>query len=78
MPSGPDWRAQAQVLFGITGWFVLIFVVTAIGLYLLTSHLVQDALQEEWENIESVEFGGIDPSAFAPPAAVLTLIESRR
>jgi len=34
--------------------------------------------QEQIMSIESVEFGGIDASAFEPPAAVLTLIEARR
>jgi len=47
-------------------------------LYMPTT-MRQNAMgQEQVMNIESVEFGGIDPSVFDPPAAVLTLIESRR
>ena len=34
--------------------------------------------QEQLMKIESIEFGGVDPSVFTPPAAVLTLIENRR
>lgn len=49
------------------------------GDLLMPTTMRQNAMgQEQVMSIESVEFGGIDASAFAPPAAVLTLIESRR
>lgn len=45
----------------------------------MPSTMRQNAMgQEQVMSIESVEFGVVDASDFAPPAAVMTLIENRR
>ena len=49
MSSSPERSPAWRFSLGLTAWFLLIFVLTAVGLTLLTSHLVKSALSEEWE-----------------------------
>lgn len=53
MSSRPDQRAAWRFSLGLTAWFLVIFVLTAIGLTFLTFHLVKSAMNEEWETRQS-------------------------
>ena len=71
MSSSPDRVGRARLSIGLTGWFLLIFVITALGLYFLTSHLVRGALEEEWEVQQSGVEGRLSPSGEVEGVTVL-------
>ena len=60
MSSTRDPRGHLKFSLRITGWFLLIFAVGAVGLYFLTGELVRGALQEEWELTHSEVSGTFD------------------
>ncbi len=59
MSSRPEQRAAWRFSLGLTAWFLVIFVLTAFGLTLLTSHLVKSAMNEEWETRQSEVTGTV-------------------
>jgi len=48
MSSGVERDTGWRLSLGLTGWFLLIFVLTSVALYLATSHLIQQAMAHDW------------------------------
>ena len=62
MSSRADPRGHLKFSLRVTGWFLFIFTLAAVGLYFVTGRLVRDALEEEWEFAHSETLYTLDTS----------------